>query len=85
MSPTLGPMDAKHAMPNRTDHGSADSPPYRNRQADGGMRQRCVSVPNPSPAESTAEAKRNSMLLRGRPEEAEATDFITRATEWPDP
>jgi hypothetical protein len=49
------------------------------------MRQLRIWVPDPRRPEFAAEARRQGMLLRGRPEEAEALDFIAAATEWPEP
>ena len=48
------------------------------------MRQLRIWVPDPRHPEFTAEAGRQGTLLRGRPEEAEAMDFIATATEWPE-
>jgi len=44
-----------------------------------------VWVPDPSRPEFAVEARRQGVLLRGRPEEAEALEFIEAAFEWPDP
>jgi hypothetical protein len=49
------------------------------------MKQRRIWVPDPLRREFAAEAKRQAMLLRGRPVEADALDFITAAVEWPEP
>ncbi len=49
------------------------------------MKQLRLWVPDPYRPEFAAEARRQGLLLRGRPEEAEALDFIAAAVEWPEP
>jgi hypothetical protein len=44
-----------------------------------------VWVPDPHRPEFAAEARRQGLLLRGAPEEAEALDFIAATFEWPEP
>lgn len=58
---------------------------YRQQQQQRGMKQLRIWVPDPHRPEFGAEAERQGLLLRGRPEEAEALDFIAAATEWPEP
>jgi hypothetical protein len=43
-----------------------------------------VWVPDPTRPEFAKEAARQARLLRGRPEEAEALNFIEVAFPWPD-
>ncbi len=71
--------------PKQTDDDLTKSQRYRRRQSHRGMRQLRIWVPDPRRPEFAAEAKRQGMLLRGRPEETEALDFIAAATEWPEP
>jgi hypothetical protein len=58
---------------------------YRQRQSHRGMKLLRVWVPDPNRPEFAAEATRQGLLLRGRPEETEALDFIDAAFEWPKP
>jgi Protein of unknown function (DUF3018) len=44
-----------------------------------------VCVPDPSHPEFAKEAERQGKLLRGRPEEKGAMDFIEAAFELPEP
>jgi hypothetical protein len=71
--------------PKRTDDDLTKSQRYRRRQSHRGMRQLRLWVPDPRRPEFAAEARRQGMLLRGRPEEAEALDFVAAATDWPEP
>jgi hypothetical protein len=57
---------------------------FRRRQANKGMKLLRIWVPDPSSPEFAAEAGRQANLLRGRPEEKEALEFIETAFEWPD-
>ena len=43
-----------------------------------------IWVPDTKRPEFAAEAARQGALLRGRPDEKEALDFIDAAFEWPD-
>jgi hypothetical protein len=43
-----------------------------------------VWVPDPTRPEFAKEAARQAALLRGRPEEKEALDFIEAAFKWPE-
>jgi len=56
---------------------------YRVRQSHRGMKLLRVWVPDPHRPEFAAEAERQGLLLRGRPEEKEAMDFIEASFEWP--
>jgi Protein of unknown function (DUF3018) len=73
------------ARPKLTDDELTRSQRYRRQQAHRGMRQLRLWVPDPRRPEFAAEARRQGALQRGRPEEAEALDFIAAATEWPEP
>ncbi len=44
-----------------------------------------VWVPDPSRPEFAREAERQAELLRARPEQNEALDFIAAAFTWPEP
>jgi Protein of unknown function (DUF3018) len=48
------------------------------------MKMLRIWVPDPTRPEFFSEAKRQGELLRGRPEEREALDFIETAFEWPE-
>lgn len=48
------------------------------------MKQLRIWAPDPNRPDFAEEAKRQGPLLRGRPEEAEALDFIAAAMEWPE-
>jgi len=48
-----------------------------------GMKLLRVWVPDPQRPEFAKEAARQAKLLRGRPEEKEALDFIEAAFKWP--
>ena len=71
--------------PKRTDDGLTKFQRYRQTQMHRGMKELRIWVPDPQRPEFAAEAQRQGKLLRGRPEEAEAMDFIATATEWPEP
>jgi hypothetical protein len=70
--------------PKSADDGLTKFQRYRQQQQRRGMKQLRIWVPDPNRPEFAAEAKRQGLLLRGRPEEAEALDFIAAATEWPE-
>jgi hypothetical protein len=57
---------------------------FRRRQGNKGMKLLRIWVPDPSSPEFAAEAERQANLLRGRPEEKEALEFIEASFEWPD-
>ena len=57
---------------------------FRRRQAHQGMKLLRIWVPDPHSPGFVAEAARQAELLRGRPEEQEALDFIEAAFEWPE-
>lgn len=57
---------------------------YRQQQQNRGMKQLRIWVQDPHRPEFAAEAERQGLLLRGRPEETEALDFIAAATDWPE-
>ena len=57
----------------------------RQQQQHRGMKQLRIWVQDPHRPEFAAEAERQGLLLRGRPEETEALDFIAAATDWPEP
>lgn len=71
--------------PKSADDGLTKFQRYRQQQQRRGMKQLRIWVPDPHRPEFAAEAERQGLLLRGRPEEAEALDFIAAATEWPEP
>lgn len=48
------------------------------------MKQLRIWVPDPHLPEFAAEARRQGLLLRGRPEETDALDFIASAIDWPE-
>jgi hypothetical protein len=77
--------EAHMPRPKRTDDGLTKFQRYRQQQLHRGMKQLRIWVPDPRRPEFAAEAKRQGMALRGRPEEAEALDFIEAAVEWPEP
>ena len=56
---------------------------FRRKQAHEGMKLLRIWVPDPGAPGFAEEAKRQGELLRGRPEEQEALDFIEAAFEWP--
>ena len=57
---------------------------YRGSQRSKGMKLLRVWVPDPHRPEFAKEAARQGKLLRGRPEEGEALDFIEGAFDWPE-
>ncbi len=69
----------------RPDDGLTKFQRYRQQRMHRGMKQLRIWVPDPNRPEFAAEARRQGMLLRGRPEEAEALDFIAAAVEFPEP
>jgi len=71
--------------PKQTDDGLTKFQRYRRQQLHRGMKQLRLWVPDPNRPDFAAEARRQGMLLRGRPEEAEALEFIEAAMDWPDP
>jgi len=75
-------MEAPVARPKRTDDGLTKSRRYRQQQLHRGMTQLRIWVQDPHRPEFAAEAQRQGALLRGRPEETEALDFIAAAFEW---
>jgi hypothetical protein len=58
---------------------------YRRTRRREGMKLLRIWVPNPRTPEFKREAERQGNLLRGRPEEREAMEFIERAFTWPEP
>jgi hypothetical protein len=71
--------------PKRTDDGLSKFQRQRQQQLHRGMKLLRIWVPDPQRPGFAAEAKRQAMLLHGRPEETEALDFIASAVEWPEP
>ena len=57
---------------------------YRLAKSRRGMKLLRIWVPDTKRPEFAAEAARQGALLRGRPDEKEALDFIDAAFEWPD-
>ena len=57
---------------------------YRLRQSHRGMKLLRIWVPDTMRPEFAAEAKRQGLLLRGRPEETEALAFIEAGSDWSD-
>lgn len=55
---------------------------YRVAQSKRGLKLLRVWVPDPKRPEFTKEAKRQGLLLKSRPEEIEALDFIAAAGDW---
>ena len=72
------------ARPKRTDDGLSKFQRYRQQQMHRGMKELRLWVPDPRRPEFAVEAQRQGILLRGRPEEAEALAFIGAAVEWPE-
>ena len=70
--------------PKRADDGLTKFQRYRQQQQNRGMKQLRIWVPDPHRPEFAAQAERQGLLLRGRPEETEALDFIAAATDWPE-
>ncbi len=77
-------MEAQMPRPRRTDDGLTKFQRYRQRQSHRGMKQVRIWVPDPHRPEFAAEARRQGLLLCGRPEEAEALEFIAAAVAWPE-
>jgi hypothetical protein len=71
--------------PRQIDDGLTKFQRYRQQRLHRGMKQIRIWVPDPNRPEFAAEARRQGELLRSRPEEAEALDFIEAATAWPEP
>ena len=71
--------------PKRTDDGLTKFQRYRQQQVHRGMTQLRLWVPDPHRPEFAAEARRQGLLLRGRPEETEALDFIAADGALPEP
>jgi len=57
---------------------------YRVSKGRRGMKLLRVWVPDPRRPEFVAEARRQAELLRDRPEQKEALDFIAAAFAWPE-
>ncbi len=70
--------------PKQTEDGLTKFQRYRLQQRHRGMKQLRLWVPDPNRPEFAEEAKRQGLLLRGRPEETEALDFIAAAVDWPE-
>ena len=58
---------------------------YRDSKRAKGMRLLRVWVPDTHHPDFAREAERQASLLRGRPEERDALQFIEAAFEWPEP
>lgn len=56
---------------------------HRRAQAAKGMKLLRIWAPDPRAPAFRAEVARQSALIRGAPEEAEALDFIQSAGDWP--
>lgn len=67
------------------DEGLSKFQRYRKSQKRKGLRLLRIWVPDVRSPEFAAEAERQAALLRGRPEELEALDFIEAAFDWPEP
>jgi hypothetical protein len=63
-------MEAHVLRPKRTDDGLTKFQRYRQQQLHRGMKRLRIWVPDPHRPDSAAEATRQGMLLRERPEEA---------------
>ncbi len=70
--------------PKQIDDGLSKFQRYRQQRLHRGMKQLRIWVPDPNHPEFADVARRQGELLRGRPEEAEALDFIETATAWPE-
>jgi len=70
--------------PRKTDDGLSKAQRYRQQQQRRGLKLLRVWVPDPNRPEFAEEAKRQGVLLRGRPEETEALAFIDAAFAWPE-
>jgi hypothetical protein len=69
----------------RSDDGLTKFQRYRLSKERQGMKLLRVWVPDPSRPEFAREAERQAELLRARPEQNEALDFIAAAFTWPEP
>ena len=58
---------------------------YRKRMAERGFRVVQIWVPDTRKPGFAAECRRQSLLLRGDPNEKEILDFIDHAADWPEP
>jgi len=67
-----------------SDDGLTKFQRYRLSKERKGMKLLRVWVPDPRRPEFVAEARRQAELLRGRPEQKEALDFIAAAFAWPE-
>jgi len=86
---TVGPKSAgpKSTHPKRSGvkaGGLSKFQRFRRAQARKGMKLLRIWVPDPKSPDFAKEAERQAALLRGRPEEQEAMDFIEATFEWPD-
>lgn len=70
--------------PKSADDGLTKFQRYRQQQQHRGMKQLRIWVPDPHRPEFVGEAKRQGLLLGGRPEEADALGFIAAAIERPE-
>jgi hypothetical protein len=66
------------------DDGLSKFQRYRLAKERRGMKLLRVWVPDPRRPAFVREAKRQAALLRGRPEQNEALDFIAEAFAWPE-
>ena len=71
--------------PKRPDDGLTKFQSYRQTSLHRGMKELRIWMPDPKRPQFAAEAQRQGKLLRGRPEEAAAMEFIAAAIEWPKP
>ncbi len=67
-----------------SDDGLTKFQRYRLSQERKGMKLLRVWTPDPRRPEFAREARRQAELLRGRPEQQEALDFIAAAFAWPE-
>jgi len=67
-----------------SDDGLSKFQRYRRSKERRGVRLLRVWVPDPRQPEFVAEADRQAELLRERPEQAEALDFIAAVFPWPE-
>jgi hypothetical protein len=70
--------------PKQTEDGLTKFRRYRLQQRHRGMKQLRIWASDPNRPEFADEAKRQALLLRGRPEEADALNFIAAAIESPE-
>ena len=66
----------------KRDDGLTKFQRYRRSQKEKGMKLLRIWVPDPSAPGFKAEARRQARLLRGKPEEKEALDFIYAMHDW---